>query len=70
MFSITSDVRLGNNGMIVHVKHWKFQNRSVRLFTSTELIKALGSMCERKVSKNEIAVCNFRATSNFIHSYM
>ena len=70
MLSITSDVRLGNNGMIVHVKHWKFKNRSVRLFKSTELIKALGNIRERKVGKNEIAVCNFRVTSNFIHSYM
>ena len=60
MFLDVCDVRLeipevsthlNLNGLSVHVKNRKMENRSVHLFRLTCLNKSMGKMCGRKNSK-------------------
>ena len=43
------------NGLMVHVKNTKMENRSAHWFELTDLNKTMGNMCGRKNSKIYIA---------------
>ena len=46
---VSTDVNL--NGLSVHVKNRKMENRSVHKFRLTDLNKTMGKMCDRLNSK-------------------
>ena len=62
MFLDVWDVRLkisvvcthvNQNGLSVHVKNRKMENRSVHWFLLTHLTKLMGKMCEEKIAKSD-----------------
>ena len=51
------------NGLSVHVKNRKMENRSVHWFWLTRLNKSMGKMCGRKIAKH-------RQMMKFCHSHL